>query len=139
MELWYAAYGSNMAADRFACYLAGGCPTRSHRGLARGARPHAASGDVRPVRLDGSVYFAWESPTWGGGIAFYDPDGLGRPSARYLLDLSQFSDVAAQEMHREPGTDLDLAELWDDRRAHAWDRGATSRCTSSVASTAFLS
>ena len=66
------------------------------------------------MRLDGSVYFAWESPTWGGGIAFYDPDAPGESiGVAYRLDLSQFSDVAAQEMHREPGTDLDLAELWD--------------------------
>jgi hypothetical protein len=66
------------------------------------------------VRLEGSVYFAWESPTWGGGIAFYDPDARAESiGVAYRLDLPQFSDVVAQEMHREPDTDLDLAALWD--------------------------
>ena len=26
MDVWYASYGSNMCADRLACYLTGGCP-----------------------------------------------------------------------------------------------------------------
>ncbi len=31
----------------------------------------------------------------------------------YRLTLGQFSDVVAQEMCRDPGTDLDLDDLWD--------------------------
>jgi hypothetical protein len=113
MNLWYAAYGSNMASDRFGCYLAGGCPPGAARTYP-GARDRTLPRDARPVRLDGSVYFAWESPTWGGGIAFYDADAADESvGVAYRLTLGQFSDVAAQEMHREPGTDLDLAELWD--------------------------
>ncbi len=116
MDLWYAAYGSNMASDRFHCYLAGGCPpgaTRTYPGARDRTQPQAA----RPVRLDGSVYFAWTSPTWGGGIAFYDPDAPGESvGVAYRLTLGQFSDVAAQEMHREPGTDVQLDELWDSGR-----------------------
>lgn len=113
VDLWYAAYGSNMAGDRFHCYLAGGCPPGATRTYP-GARDRTLAGESRPVRLDGSVYFAWESPTWGGGIAFYDPDAAGESiGVAYPLTLGQFSDVAAQEMHREPGADLDLADLWD--------------------------
>lgn len=116
MDLWYAAYGSNMASDRFACYLAGGCPPGAARTYP-GARDRTLPRDVRPVRLAGSVYFAWESPTWGGGIAFYDPAlAGGSVGVAYLLTLGQFSDVVAQEMHREPGADLDLTELWDTGR-----------------------
>jgi hypothetical protein len=67
---------------------------------------------VRPVSLPGSVVFAWESPTWGGGIAFLDPTGPGTSRATaYLVTPRQFSDVHAQEMWREPGVDLDLAPL----------------------------
>lgn len=116
MDLWYAAYGSNMAVDRFQCYLAGGCPPGATRTYP-GARDRTLPGDPRPVRLDGSVYFAWNSPTWGGGIAFYDPEGPGESvGAAYRLTLGQFSDVTAQEMHRVPGADLDLEELWDTGR-----------------------
>lgn len=114
MDLWYAAYGSNMASDRFRCYLAGGCPPGAARTYP-GARDRTLPRERRPVRLEGSVYFAWESPTWGGGIAFYDPAAAGRRSigVAYRLTLGQFSDVVAQEMHRDPGTDLDIDDLWD--------------------------
>jgi hypothetical protein len=116
VDLWYAAYGSNMASDRFGCYLAGGCPPGATRTYP-GARDQTLPRESRPVRLDGSVYFGWESPTWGGGIAFYDPDLPGESvGVVYLLTLGQFSDVAAQEMHRAPGVDLDLAELWNHGR-----------------------
>jgi hypothetical protein len=113
VDLWYAAYGSNMAGDRFQCYLGGGCPPGATRTYP-GARDRSLPREARPVRLDGSVYFAWESPTWGGGIAFYDPDAPGESiGVAYRLTLGQFSDVAAQEMHREPGADLVLDDLWD--------------------------
>ena len=112
MDLWYAAYGSNMASDRFLCYLAGGCPPGATRTYP-GARDRTCPKETRPVRLDGSVYFAWTSPTWGGGIAFFDPDAPGQSiGVAYRLTLGQFSDVAAQEMHREPGSDLQLDDLW---------------------------
>ena len=42
-------------------------------------------------------------------MAFYDPDLPGPAPARgYLITAGQFSDVAAQEMHRPPGRTLDL-------------------------------
>ncbi len=72
MQLWYAAYGSNMAADRLRHYLEGGAPPGAAL-TQPGARDPSPPRDVRPVSLSGSVYFAWDSPTWGGGIAFYDP------------------------------------------------------------------
>ena len=67
--------------------------------------------------MAGRLAFAWESPTWGGGIAFYEPDGDGAVLARaYLITAGQFSDVLEQEMRREPGPDLDLAEVVRSRR-----------------------
>jgi hypothetical protein len=100
--VWYAAYGSNLSAARFACYLGGG----RAEGAARtqpGCRDRAPARQDRPVEIPGQVYFAWRSPTWGGGIAFLDPLAGGRSAARaYLITREQLLDVAAQEMHREP-------------------------------------
>ncbi|MGA4849930.1 histone deacetylase [Streptomyces sp. G5(2025)] len=65
-----------------------------------------------PVELAGAMYFATESPVWGGGRAFYDPQVSGRVLARaHLVTVEQFADIAAQEMYREPGTDLDLTDV----------------------------
>lgn len=112
MHLWYAAYGSNMDADRLGYYVGGGRPPGAARTYP-GARDRTLPTDRRPVALAGSVYFAWESPTWGGGIAFYDPDAPGRSvGVAHRLTLGQFSDLAAMEMHRDPTGDLELADLW---------------------------
>lgn len=67
--------------------------------------------------MPGRLAFAWESPTWGGGIAFFEPDADGVVLARaYLITAGQFSDVLEQEMRREPGPDLDLSEVVRNRR-----------------------
>lgn len=106
--LWYAAYGSNMHLARLTAYLSGGRPAgaaRSYPGC-RDASPPARS---LPVMLPGQLYFAMESRAWTGGLALYDPAGPGETAARaHLLTLGQFSDIAAQEMYRDPGADLDL-------------------------------
>ncbi|MFI5958543.1 histone deacetylase [Cryptosporangium sp. NPDC051539] len=108
--VWYVAYGSNLHADRLHYYLAGGRP-------AGAARTYPGSRDPRPPRrttpvfLPGGIYFALESRTWTGGMAFYDPALPGRAAARgYLVTAGQFADIAAQEMGRTPDADLDLAE-----------------------------
>ncbi|MCL9760960.1 histone deacetylase [Frankia sp. AiPa1] len=115
--VWYASYGSNMRMTRLAYYLAGGSvPGSDHR--------HPGCRDPRPPRLavpimlPGAMYFATESLLWSGGVAFYDPTVEGQVAGRaYLLTAGQFADVAAQEMHRAPQTDLDLAAVLRDGRA----------------------
>jgi hypothetical protein len=68
--------------------------------------------DIQPVRLTGTVYFALHSLVWGGGMAFFDAAGPGSVIGRaYRLRCSQFADVAAQEMHRDPLADLDLGRV----------------------------
>ncbi|MFJ2864308.1 histone deacetylase [Kitasatospora sp. NPDC087314] len=116
--VWYAAYGSNLDSARFACYLRGGRPIG-------GAHTHPGCRDRRPPLRDvpsllsGTLYFAQESAVWGGGRGFYDPQTNGRiPCRAYLVTEGQFSDIAAQEMHRSPGTDLDLTRAL----AHGLDR-----------------
>nr|WP_306432924.1 histone deacetylase [Streptomyces harenosi] len=70
------------------------------------------------MELTGAMYFATESPVWGGGRAFYDPQATGRMLARaHLVTADQFADIAAQEMYRAPNTDLDLVEVLTQGRA----------------------
>ncbi|MEU8540043.1 histone deacetylase [Streptomyces sp. NPDC048717] len=96
MDVWYVAYGSNMRAERLGRYLAA-------------CRDTAAPRESRAVVTAGTVYFATESRVWGGGRAFCDPGAPGAVWGRaYLLSAGQFSDIAAQEMYREAGADLDL-------------------------------
>jgi hypothetical protein len=106
--VWYVSYGSNLCADRFACYVGGGRPpgaARAHPGCADPTPPRRSL----PVWLPGGIYFAHTSTLWGGGIAFYDPALPGTVAARaYLISAAQFGDVLAQEMHRPPGSAFDL-------------------------------
>lgn len=109
--VWYVSYGSNTHPGRLACYLAGGRPagvSRTYPGC-RDPRPPRAS---VALELPGALYFATESPVWTGGRAFYDPDvrhdGLRVLARAHLITAAQFSDIAAQEMYREPGTGPDL-------------------------------
>jgi hypothetical protein len=110
-EVWYVSYGSNMCRDRLRCYIEGGQP----RGGALeyvGARDDTLPADDMAVELPGSLYFAGESPTWGGGVAFYDHDVPGPTPARaYRITVEQFADVAAQEMHRLPEAGDPLEEV----------------------------
>src|SRR4051812_46926456 len=100
--VWYVAYGSNMHADRLTCYLAGGQPAGAGRTYP-GCRDTRPPRDTAPVLVPGGIYFALESLTWSGGMAFYDPDLPGEVAARaYLISAAQFADIAAQEMHRPP-------------------------------------
>lgn len=110
-EVWYVSYGSNMSEARLSCYLEGGCPPG-------GNRPNPGARDPRPprhsigVELPGSVYFAGQSPQWGGGVAFYDHETPGPAAARaYLVTAQQFADIAAQEMHRVPDPEDPIEEI----------------------------
>lgn len=114
--VWYGAYGSNLSAARFGCYLGGGRPPGATRTYP-GCRDTTPARDDRAFVADGAVHFAWTSPTWGGGIAFYDPQRPGTTRFRaWLVGTAQFADIASQEMHRDPDADLDLAELYTARR-----------------------
>jgi hypothetical protein len=116
MHVWYASYGSNLCRDRFLCYVRGGRPPGASRGYG-GARDSTLPTEDRPLTLPGEVFFGWTSRTWGGGIAFYDADSTGTALARaYRVTSQQLADVAAQEMRREPGEDLDLAQVMETSR-----------------------
>ena len=102
-HVWYVSYGSNMSADRFARYLYGGTPVGGAR-CYPGCRDRTPPGGDRAVFIDGAIYFAERSLTWGGGIAFLDPHANGRvPGRAWLITVEQFADVCAQEMRFAPG------------------------------------
>lgn len=109
--VWYVSYGSNMSAERLACYLEGGCPPGGNR-TNPGAHDRTPPRCSVPVDLPGTTYFAGESPQWGGGVAFYDHETPGRTCARgYLVTARQLADIAAQEMYRVPDPDDPIAEI----------------------------
>ncbi|PPJ19810.1 histone deacetylase [Nocardia nova] len=116
-RVWYAAYGSNLFEKRFTYYRAGGNPPGTPR-LYGGFRDPTPPARNRPLSLSGCVYFAGQSPVWSGGVAFYahrPPPGwpAGAAARGYLLTVGQFSDLMAQEMHRQPGEgpDFDPSEV----------------------------
>ncbi|QWC84111.1 histone deacetylase [Nocardioidaceae bacterium] len=124
-EVWYVSYGSNMSAARLQCYLVGGCPPGGRRENP-GARLATAPTRSAAVELPGSVYFAGESPQWGGGTAFYDHDTPGPAAARaYLVTAGQLADIFRQEMYLAPfdGDPVErvAASLPDDDRHAAGD------------------
>jgi len=125
-RVWYASYGSNMAAARLACYVQGGCPPGGSR-VNPGARDRTLPARSAPVDLPGTLYFAGESPQWGGGVAFYDHDRPGFTAARaFLLTPGQLADITAQEMYRLPvdGDPLEEVLLGPlDGGRHSWGPG----------------
>ncbi|MGP9020029.1 histone deacetylase [Streptomyces sp. BR1] len=115
--VWYTSYGSNMFLERLGYYIRGG-PLPGTTRVYPGCRDRRLPVESMAVELPGVVYFATESPVWGGGRAFYDPAADGLVYARaHLVSAGQFSDIAAQEMFREPDGDLDLAEVLASGRA----------------------
>jgi hypothetical protein len=100
--IWYASYGSNLSADRFACYLAGGRPSGATRTYV-GARDNAPPLDAVALEISYQLYFAGESRVWGGSPAFLDTnpvDGVVGLARAYLIGWDQFEDVVAQENGR---------------------------------------
>jgi hypothetical protein len=114
--VWYVAYGSNLLADRFACYLVGGHPPGARRTY-DGCRDRTPFRRSVALRLTGRLRFGAESGVWGGAMAFLDHrvDEAARDepgdqvAARaYLVTFGQFSDIVAQEARRPLGEDLAL-------------------------------
>ena len=110
-HVWYVSYGSNMSASRLACYIEGGRPPGGAR-TNPGCRDRTPPARCVPVDLPGRLYFAGESPQWGGGAAFYDHETPGPTAARgYLVTPGQLADIAAQEMYRVPSPDDPLEQV----------------------------
>ncbi|CAM3404066.1 histone deacetylase [Stackebrandtia soli] len=115
--VWYVCYGSNLDGERFSRYVRGGRPDGGAR-VYPGCRDNSAPTDTMSLFIDGEVYFAGRSVTWGGGMAFLDPTvGGDTPGRAYRITLGQFADVCAQEQRRAPGTvTVPLADVADAKR-----------------------
>ena len=120
--VWYVAYGSNLLADRFGCYVGGGRPPgglREYPGFRDPTPPRAST----PLTIPGGIYFAGDSHAWTGGTAFFDSEISGVVAARaYLIGADQFVDLAEQEMLRDPAVDRDLSTVLADGR-HSYGPG----------------
>lgn len=102
-SVWYVAYGSNLALDRFRSYLCGGRP-RGGRRAYPGCRDTRAPTRLHSLQVPGGLVFAGDSTVWGGGMAFFDRAAPGWIACRaYLIAVEQFADLTAQEMRRPPG------------------------------------
>jgi hypothetical protein len=115
-RIWYLTYGSNLAMDRFRCYLSGGRPVGAMREYV-GCRDPSDPARTEGVEVPGGLVFAGESGVWGGGMAFFDRAAPGVVAGRaYLVTTDQFGDIAAQERRRAPGGEFarDLAGLLPD-------------------------
>ena len=99
-RLWYVSYGSNLLRARFLTYLLGGRPDGSTRDYPVSGEPQPPAGETA-LLLPGSVGFARDAPSWGGGgVAFWDPDaGWGTPARGWLVSLCQFEEL----LHMENG------------------------------------
>ena len=101
--VWYVAYGSNLALDRFRCYLRGGRPSGGLREYP-GCRDARDPASIITLHVPGGLVFSGDSTVWGGGMAFFDRRAPGRVACRaYLISAEQFADVTAQEMRRPSG------------------------------------
>jgi hypothetical protein len=102
-EVFYAAYGSNLCAERFGCYLSGGRPpgvAHAHMG-ARDPRPPSA---WRRLWVRGTLYFSGTSRLWGGAPAFLELDPAAETEMAlraYKVTWGQLEDVIAQESARQ--------------------------------------
>jgi hypothetical protein len=104
--VFYAAYGSNLSAARFACYIVGGTAAGANRSLP-GARDRRRPQSWRALRVPGRLYFCGHSQTWGGAPAAFEPaastaDHSGEKIyvRAWRLAWDQLEDVMAQENGR---------------------------------------
>lgn len=109
--LWYVCYGSNMNENRFRAYLPD-IDSIAASGSSR-ALPH------RWVDVAYQRYFAGESKTWGGAVAFlalvHDERARTRSKA-YRIDSETLSRIAAQEN----GSEVDLSSALELMRPGEW-------------------
>ncbi len=111
-EVFYAAYGSNLSAERFACYIGGGAARGASRALP-GARDRRRPGSWQALRLPGRLYFYGHSQTWDGAPAAFEPalsavqSGPVTLARAWRLTWEQLEDVMAQENGR-PTCPLDV-------------------------------
>lgn len=97
--VWYVAYGSNKVATRLHTYLCGGTPKGSRRTYLGARNPMLPERSVQ-LHIPHRLFFAGESPVWGGGVAFVDPrtdPAHSTAAVAWLITTEQLSDLVTQE------------------------------------------
>ena len=97
-RVWYAGYGSNLSAERFACYIKGGvCKENGNPYVGCTDKTLWSESCLRDY--PGRMYFGQKSGSWEGkGVAFYDPAQPGVTHMRlYQISRAQLHEVQAQE------------------------------------------
>ncbi len=97
-EVYYAAYGSNLSEERFACYVMGGVCKQNGRDYSGCSNKNKwKSSELKMFK--GRLYFGNSSRLWGnGGVAFYDENGKDFVQMKlYKITREQLLDVQAQE------------------------------------------
>ena len=96
-HVWYAAYGSNLSAERFACYIRGGLCRENGRSY-QGCTDTTLWTDEYFTSIPGHMYFGKESNAWGGGVAFFNANRRDSAIVRlYRITRAQLLDVMRQE------------------------------------------
>ena len=114
--VWYAAFGSNLSAERFTVYLTGGLVPNSTSGRVQdGARNPALPTADEAFVVERSLLFSGANTNWGGGATAVldgDHNPVTPTMARaYRITLQQFEDVFAQENRIDTPPQVDLAAL----------------------------
>lgn len=97
-EVYYAAYGSNLSEERFACYIMGGiCKKNGRRYNGCSNKTKWKSSELKVFK--GRLYFGNNSSSWGnGGVTFYDENGKSFVQMKlYKITRGQLLDIQAQE------------------------------------------
>jgi len=97
--VWYACYGSNLSAERFACYIRGGVCAANGREY-EGCTDTAMWKADRVKEYPGRMYFAKSSPSWqNGGVSFYMPEDTSSKTVMrlYRITCGQLKEIQNQE------------------------------------------
>ena len=101
-RVWYAGYGSNLSAERFACYIKGGA-CKENGNPYDGCTDKTLWSESCLRDYPGRMYFGQKSRSWkenevAKGVAFYDPAQPGETHMRlYQISRAQLHEVQAQE------------------------------------------
>ena len=101
-RVWYAGYGSNLSAERFACYIQSG-KCKENGNSYDGCTDKTLWSESCLRGYPGRMYFGQESGSWKEndapkGVAFYDPAQTGETHMRlYKISRAQLHEVQEQE------------------------------------------
>jgi hypothetical protein len=109
-KVWYACYGSNLLEERFLCYIKGGRPEGAETNY-KGCSDSSEPTESEEFYICSELYFAKNSSSWNGGVAFirthFEPEA-STLARMYLITKGQFVDVARQETKTESKLNLDF-------------------------------